>query len=305
MILNKNFRVSVILPIYNGESTIQNTLDSLKNQTFKDFELICCIDGTNDKSLEILEDNRADFQQLVILRNEINLGLGPTMNRLVSNTHCEYIAVAEQDDYYYENRIQLQVDVLDKNKNIGLVSGIADFWDGEKITFRFPGILVNKNQYPKGKEMFLLNYRHSTKVVNSCMMFRKSIHVDFGLYFSKHYPNIPIDLAYFLRFCLVSDIYGIPLSLVKLYRNSARKSVTNSQNKHKGLKELNRVFYFEYSDIITKRDFVYAKTTQQILELGDTSKKTYIIKFIKFYLQNPMDSRWKKVILKKLKNSFK
>ena len=48
-------KVSVILPIYNGEKTLARTLDSIVNQTFQDFEVIACIDGTNDNSENILE----------------------------------------------------------------------------------------------------------------------------------------------------------------------------------------------------------------------------------------------------------
>ena len=108
-------RVSVILPIYNGEKTLKETLESLVSQTYQDFELVACIDGTHDRSRDILESFRDRFSKLTLLHNEKNLGLGPTMNRLVAHTSGEYIAVAEQDDYYYPNRLQLQVDLLDAN----------------------------------------------------------------------------------------------------------------------------------------------------------------------------------------------
>ena len=85
--------------------------------------------------------------------------------------------MAEQDDFYYENRLALQVDFLDKNPDYGLVSGIAEFWSGEeKNSTLFPGLLVNNKQYPTDyKEMFLLNYKEQVKVVNTAMMFRKNM----------------------------------------------------------------------------------------------------------------------------------
>ena len=181
------YKVSVILPVYNGEKTLATTLESLVNQTFKDFELVCCIDGTNDESENIINLFRDKFNKLTILKNQLNRGLGATMNRLMSNTNGEYIAIAEQDDYYYTTRLEKQVKVLDDNDAIGLVSGIADFWNGEKIVMQFPGILVARKQYPKGKEMFLLNYKKQVKVANSCTMIRKSVHVNNGLYFSKNF----------------------------------------------------------------------------------------------------------------------
>lgn len=301
-----NYRVSIILPVFNGEKTLARTLLSLVNQTYQDFELVVCIDGSNDGSLYIINNFKHKFKKTTILNNERNLGLGPTMNRLIANANGEYIAVAEQDDFYYDYRLKLQVDLLDANPNIGLVSGIADFWDGNKITFQFPGILVNGNQYPQNTEMFLLNYKYQTKVVNTCMMFRKLVHVNNGLYFSQHYPNVPIDLAYFLRFCLVSDIYGIHKSLVLLDRRIDRNSVTSNKLKQLlGSKELIRSFRYEYPKIISKKDYKFARTTQHLLQLSEYNKFQFSFYFFQFYFLNPNDERWKTYLLKKIKSFLK
>jgi glycosyltransferase involved in cell wall biosynthesis len=286
-------KLSVILPIYNGEKTLKNTLQSLVNQTFKEFELVVCIDGSKDTSLEIVKSFSVNFSKLKILINEENLGLGPTMNKLVANATGQLIAVAEQDDFYYEYRLEEQVSIFDKMPQIGMVSGIADFYNGEKINFRFPGILVSEKQYPKGKEMFLLNYKNQVKVANSCMMFRKEVHVNKGLYFSKHYPNVGIDWSYLLRFSLVSEIYGIPKSLVLLDRRNDRNSITaNKEKMFKASRELIRSFYYEYPNIIKKEDYKFAMTTQYQMELSHKNKYKFILYFILYFSQNPKDKRW-------------
>ena len=64
-------RVSVILPIYNGEKTLIATLDSLVEQTFQDFELIACIDGTRDGSESILERYSNKFKQLKMVFKQL------------------------------------------------------------------------------------------------------------------------------------------------------------------------------------------------------------------------------------------
>lgn len=294
-------KLSVVLPIYNGEKTLAKTLESLIHQTFTNFELVVCLDGSTDASLTIVKSYSEKFLEIKTLINEKNLGLGPTMNRLVANASGDLIAIAEQDDFYYEYRLEDQVAVFDKMPHIGMVSGIADFWNGEKINYRFPGILVNGSQYPKGIEMFMLNYKNQTKVVNTCMMFRKMVHVNYGLYFSKHYPNIPIDLAYFLRFCLVSDIYGIPKSLVLLDRRTNRTSITTNKDKmFKASRELIRSFYYEYPEIIKKSDYKFAMTTQHQMELSHKNKYSFLVYLLIFFFQNPKDKRWLSYIKKKL-----
>ncbi|SRX75620.1 glycosyltransferase family 2 protein [Aequorivita antarctica] len=298
-------KVSVILPVFNGEKTLEATLKSLAAQTFQDFELVVCIDGTNDGSQDILSAYKSVFQSIIILKNQRNLGLGPTMNRLVSQASGEYIAIAEQDDYYYPDRLQLEVDLLDAKSDIGLVSGIAEFWGGEKVTSKFPGILVHGGHYPEGKELFLLNYRNQIKVVNSCIMFRKSVHIDNGLYFTQHHPSISVDWTYILRFSLVSKIYGLQEILVRLDRRSNRASVTSNKKKQfAATRELLRSFAYEYPHIVSKSDYQYAVTTQHLMELSNLSRYRFPIAFIRFYLFNPGDNRWLSYLKKKFKRYF-
>lgn len=295
-------KVSVILPIYNGEKTISKTLESLINQTFKDFELVICIDGSKDSSLDIVKKYSDKFLSLKILINEKNLGLGPTMNKLVNHASGELIAVAEQDDYYYDYRLKEQVTIFDTMPTIGMVSGIADFYNGKNINFKFPGILVNGNQYPKREEMFLLNYKNQVKVVNSCMMFRKEIFINNGLYFSKHYPNVGIDWSFVLRFCLLSDVYGIAKPLVLLDRRIERDSITTHKKKmFKASRELIRSFYYEYPEIIKIKDYKFAMTTQHQMELSNKGKYAFLLYFIIFFVQNPCDRRWFSYLIKRAK----
>ena len=286
-------KVSLVLPIYNGEKTLIETLKSLSSQTFQDFELVACIDGTEDGSENILESYRRHFSRLIILKNTRNLGLGPTMYRLVANSQGKYIAVAEQDDYYYPNRLQLQVDLLDTNDNVGLVSGIAEFWDGNKVTSIFPGILDAERQYPEGKEMFLLNYKHQIKVVNSCLMFRKQVHIDNGLYFTQHFPSISVDWTYVLRFSLVSKIYGLRDVLVRVDRAANRNSVTSNKDKqYKAARELIRSMAYEFPDIISRKDFNYACRTQLLLEWSSQYGVSFFIVGIYYNLMHWNDERF-------------
>ena len=295
-------KVSVILPVYNGEKTLEKTLDSLLAQSFKGFELIACIDGTQDKSEDILESYRGKFERLIILKNKLNRGLGPTMNRLVYNTTGDYIAVAEQDDFYYPERLEKQVHILNAQSEIGIVSGIAEFWNGKDVNFRFPGILVGGNDYPKGKELLLLNYRKGVKIVNSCMMFRKQMHFDHGLYFTQHYPSLGVDWTYILRASLLTRVYGINEVLVRLDRRKERASLTTKKEKmFKASRELIRSMKYEFNYIIKDEDYKFAMNTQRQLELGHLGGVTFLAKGI-FYWLRYKDKRFYLKVLNKLKN---
>ncbi|MDN5203104.1 glycosyltransferase family 2 protein [Fulvivirgaceae bacterium BMA10] len=261
-------KVSIILPVYFGEKSLENTLKSLLSQTYSNFELIACIDGSNDNSEEILKSQ--NDERIQVLSNESNMGLGRTMNKLVyhSNPNSLYIAVAEQDDWYYPERLKMQVDYLEQHPDVGLVSGIAEHVSEGKRNYRFPHILDRGDNYPDDSiEMFKLNFREQIKVVNTCMMFRKEIHQNKGLYFTQHYPSLGIDWAYVLRFSLVSKIGGIAEPLVKIDRAVDRNSLTaNKVKQFKASRELIRSFYWEFSNILTDKDYKTAMNTQYLLE---------------------------------------
>ncbi len=286
-------QVSIVLPIYNGEHTLKRTLQSLLTQTYQDFEIVACIDGSKDNSLDILKGMNDDRIKIII--NQTNLGLGKTMNRLFSNCHpdSKYIAIAEQDDWYYPYRLQKQVDVLESDGEVGLVSGIAEHYDGENITFKFPHLLVEGGQYPREfNEMFLLNYREQIKVVNTCLMVRKKTHIDNGLYFSQHYPNIPIDWQYILRFSLVSVIHGINEPLVLFDKRNDRDSVTTKKKKmYRAARELIRNAYWEFPEVVKKSDYKYARNTQIFLEGRQLNLVGYFSRLIEAWFVNPFDNR--------------
>lgn len=142
--LNENImsNLCIILPVYNGEKTIRKTIESLLGQSYIDFNLFVCIDGTNDGSRKIIE-SFAD-ERIKIYENEYNIGLARTLNKLMMllPSDTKYVAMAEQDDYYYPNRLQDELDFLESNNKYGMVSGIAEFWNGKSATL-FPGILAN------------------------------------------------------------------------------------------------------------------------------------------------------------------
>ena len=299
-------KVSVILPIYNGGKTLARTLDSLINQTFQDYELIVCNDGSNDDSLEILSNYKNSFRKLIILENKINLGLGPTMNKLVAYSKGEYVAVAEQDDVYVGSRLELQINTLDKHIEFGMCSGIAEHfnYNNNVSTFQFPGVLVNNDSYPINREeFFLLNYINGVKVVNSCMMFRKSVHIDNGLYFSKHLGSVSVDWLYVLRFLKNSNIKGINQVLVILDRTPSRTNVTsNAKNAIYNSFELLRIIRFEEPNLITNEIYKKACIFQNRLAFGHLNNFNKIISL--FFL--PFDITFKlKYLIKKGRKKFK
>lgn len=108
-------KVSVIVPVYNNESYLRETLNSLKNQTFSDFEVLCIDDGSIDASSDIIREYEAFDERFHYIFQE-NSGAGPARNHGMHMAKGEFIAFLDGDDFYSPNYLEKMVDALDKTK---------------------------------------------------------------------------------------------------------------------------------------------------------------------------------------------
>lgn len=123
-------KVSVIMGIYNVGDTLAEALDSLLNQTFQDFDIILCDDGSIDDTLEIANQYFKKYpDKFVLLRNEKNQGLNITLNNCLKVATGEYIARMDGDDLIDESRFEKQVSFLDKHPEYAFVSSSMIHFD--------------------------------------------------------------------------------------------------------------------------------------------------------------------------------
>lgn len=101
-----NVKISVVLPVYNVANYLKKCLDSLVNQTFKDFEVICVNDGSTDLSLSILEGYALTDSRFKIITQE-NQGLSGARNTGIRNVQGEYVLFVDSDDWLAENALEL------------------------------------------------------------------------------------------------------------------------------------------------------------------------------------------------------
>lgn len=114
--------VSVIIPYYNSEGTIIRALESVINQTYKDFEIILVDDGSTDNSYKKVEEfinNHKDFK-IKNLHQE-NLGPSKARNLGVKFAQGEYIALLDSDDSWEKDKLNIQMEYLKKNKDIAIL----------------------------------------------------------------------------------------------------------------------------------------------------------------------------------------
>lgn len=112
-------RVSVVMPVYNGERYLPEAVESVLHQTFDDFEFIIVDDCSTDDTKAILESYRDS--RIVHIRNRENLGLTRSLNLALDAARGEYIARMDADDFSLSSRFARQVEFLDANPQVGVV----------------------------------------------------------------------------------------------------------------------------------------------------------------------------------------
>jgi GT2 family glycosyltransferase len=134
-------RVSVVMPVYNGEKYLTEAIVSVLGQTLEELELIAVDDGSQDRSLAILERvARADARVRVVV-NERNLGSSDAVNRGWQLARSPYVARLDADDIALPGRLARQVDFLDAHPSVAAVGGGA-------ITIDGTGRRISAKRYP-------------------------------------------------------------------------------------------------------------------------------------------------------------
>jgi glycosyltransferase involved in cell wall biosynthesis len=166
--------VSVLLPVFNASKFLHKAIESILCQTYTNIELIIINDGSTDNSIEIIKsfnDNR-----IKLINNSTNLGLIKTLNLGLVNCKGQYIARMDADDISLKNRIECQVEYLQKNKNINIcgtgfilldeqdnfIKNIIHPTKHNDIKFgmiyhsviNHPSVMFNRNVYDENKENF-------------------------------------------------------------------------------------------------------------------------------------------------------
>jgi glycosyltransferase involved in cell wall biosynthesis len=123
-------KVSVLMPVYNGEKYLKDAIESILNQTFTDFEFIIINDGSKDSSAAIVQSYLD--KRIVFVENEQNIGLIKTLNKGLLIAKGEYIVRMDCDDISLKNRIEVQVKFMDANPTIGACGSFYNIFINDK-----------------------------------------------------------------------------------------------------------------------------------------------------------------------------
>ncbi len=201
-------RVSVIMPVYNGEKYLADAVESILTQTFTDFEFFIIDDGSTDGTAEIVKHYANRDKRIRFLQHERNQGQTAAQNRGIKEASGKYIARMDADDVSLPQRLERQVNFLDANPDIGVV-GV-----GHLIVDQNLEPLVQRDR-PKDHAVIVLNLLLSGfSLSGGSMMIRHDTLKSVGGFDSRYRVN---DWELFVRLAPRTRFVNLPERLY-LYR---------------------------------------------------------------------------------------
>ncbi|MDP4084401.1 MAG: glycosyltransferase family A protein [Bacillota bacterium] len=204
--------VSVVMPVYNGAKYLQNSIDSILNQTFWDFEFIIVNDGSTDETTNILNENQARDNRIKVIHLKENAGVANARNVGVWAAQGKWIAIQDSDDISVPHRLETQLNYVEEHKDPVAVGSMIKCIPGRySVDKDFQAYLKNTEKWSNAlltREQIKGNRFISTPVVNGSVLFLKEIFMKVGGY-NKNY-RIGEDFDLWIKMLEYGPIDKIP-----------------------------------------------------------------------------------------------
>ena len=162
-------KVSIVLPVYNGEKYLRESLDSILTQTFSDWELIIVNDCSTDGTQNIIEEYVSKDSRIRTIKNSINQKLPESLNIGFRISTGEYLTWTSDDNMYRPEALEVMTNYLDREKDCYMVCTAMDIIDSL-------GNYVQRSCNYNYEQMLCNN------CVGACFMYRRAILQDIGEY---------------------------------------------------------------------------------------------------------------------------
>jgi len=163
------------MSVYNGEKYLREAIESILNQTFDDFEFLIVDDGSTDKTLEILREYAKKDSRIKVIVNQGNIGLTKSLNKAIREAKGEYIARQDADDVSMPERLEKQIEFLERNLEIGMVGTFYYEISGE-------GRIIRRKVMPKDNKELRRTLIRYNPFFHGSVMIKREVFSKVGLY---------------------------------------------------------------------------------------------------------------------------
>lgn len=198
-------RVSIVIPVFNGEDFLQETVRSVTSQLFEDFELLIINDGSTDRTAAIGRELQ-DSDGRIFYDEKPNSGVSASRNFGLGKARGEFVVFLDADDLLSPDFLQLRVEFLRSHPQVGLCGSAVRMIDGQG---RFKDEMAVL--YAPGENMLedILFYRPGVTTIPSNLMCRRSLLSDYGITFDPRL-NSSADRLFLCKLAGVTTAHCLP-----------------------------------------------------------------------------------------------
>lgn len=268
-------KISVIIPVYNVEEYLEEAVNSIIKQTYKNLEIILVNDGSTDSSGQICDKCKNIDDRIIVIHQE-NRGLSGARNSGLKIATGKYLMFLDSDDLYEQNACEIMYNEIEK-RNADYV--IGNYINIDEDGTRWENPVFSTEKYSNMK-LSIYDYDKSFYLMNSSVcnkIFRKSFIDSLDL---KFVERLPAEDAIFTTYCFIksSSVYYVE-DVIYQYRQRYSNSISNSCSKKyfDGINKAYRIIYenFRDNDQLEYYRYFYAKSMNYIIyKFIDSTKIT-------------------------------
>ena len=244
--MSSNNYFSIIICTYNCENYINETIKSVINQSYQNYEIIIVDDGSKDNTVNLIKKNFNQNKYLKLFSNE-NHGMSYSRNFAISKTSNAWIVILDHDDICFPDRLEKYNNYINLNHKIDLYFSDMVYFNDQKSFLRFEK-QFNKNQAPYNLNLnknfgYYNLLQYGCFIGSSSVAFKKSVyHKTSG--FKKEYKFLS-DYIFFLELAEIGNIFCIKSPLVKWRMHENQSTEVNNHLYIKEMMNLYSQLYFK------------------------------------------------------------
>lgn len=276
---DKDVLVSCIVPTHNRSDLLPRAIRSIQKQTYKNIEIIVVSDGSTDNTDSIMEDLCQQDERIRFIKYSPAQGGNFARNRGIQEAQGDYIAFLDDDDEWLDTKLDKQIDLLKRNKNIGMsYTGVRIIYVDENMEYSF----IGKADGDLSKEILFSNVIGTT----SSVLIKKEILLKCGGFDNNLKAAQDHDL--WIRICQVCKIGVVSEKLINYYNYSSSHQISTNAEK----------YVCAYKYIEDKYSDLYSKLTKREMEKRNINM---LIGISNKYLRNGFGKKSREILKSALK----
>ncbi|MBP9765906.1 MAG: glycosyltransferase [Candidatus Pacebacteria bacterium] len=218
-----NPKVSIIMPVYNGEKFLRESIESVLNQTFDNFEFIIINDGSKDNSLNIIKEYDVKDKRIKIIDQE-NKGVSSSRNNGIKSSNGKYITFIDCDDIWLINKLETQINEFEKDKELKICGTWA------KVINEYGEIISNFNYPPLTNILIRIESIYKNPFITSSIIFKKEIIDNKKLFLPK--MKLAEDYEFITKYIYKNKSKNINQTLIKyrIHQNNSDNTIYKKFN---------------------------------------------------------------------------